>query len=421
MRNRKGSQHCEKMALYNATSRVVPIISSLCCALLLFTWTAFHNPSRRRLFTFSDNPSAVIPTIKTASDQNSSSNQNFTSLSTDNQSNNQERLLRHAIANLSIDMMLEFYENENNPNRSIFVDITPLVALIETALDTLGVRTVLTSFIEMHSFAGALSQELELRGMSNEFNLQVIDKTNSNGPQPFLDYKDRNNNCNGCLWWHWHYVGAVIGDKLLRDRFLLISKDSNETIIDALSFVKELRNIQRSENPDNIVFHVQHGFLWTYVITTMPDLDEYPIELAHHLCGDLISKDEPVETRTIRKNDVGRDCRHSFGHALFYVMATKDLNETKGISNLPVTTQFRPDGGFQLRESTICRAYEMCSEGAINQKLYGECVGAFRHSQGVISAPITGSETPIELRRSEKKACERKLGKSLGYNKKKFG
>jgi hypothetical protein len=230
------------------------------------------------------------------------------------------------------------------------------------------------------------------------------------GPEPIYrgipNDRDMDYQCTGCIWWLRHWLGAITADKLVRDGFLRLQKSSkDERIYDAASFLKELQRMQRVPDPDILPFHAQHGFDWHYIALTRPDLDEYPLDLAEAFCGNLLVEDEYIEAVS---NDIGRECRHGFGHAMFYILT---LRENGGLGNFSVRKQLRPYGGFVLKdEDTICEGYKIC-EQAPNQKVETECRGGMRHSAGLYDIRRNATET-AKIRGDEKKRCYSRKGPS---------
>ena len=82
--------------------------------------------------------------------------------------------------------------------------------------------------------------------------------------------------------------------------------------------------MQRIPDPDILPFHSQHGFDWHFVARTIPGLETYPTDLAEAFCGDLLERDEYVEAV---EKDMCNECRHGLGHAVYYVLAAREMNQ----------------------------------------------------------------------------------------------
>lgn len=120
--------------------------------------------------------------------------------------------------------------------------------------------------------------------------------------------------------------------------------------------MKELQRMERLEIFDIMVFHSQHGFTWHYLAKEMPNLSSYPMELAKDFCGELLGKKHEFMEHV--QDDMARECRHGFGHGVFYVKALQQL----GVSgkSYSASQQFRPGAGFLLKESLLCESYQIC-------------------------------------------------------------
>jgi hypothetical protein len=145
--------------------------------------------------------------------------------------------------------------------------------------------------------------------------------------------------------------------------------------------MRELQRMQRMEDAEISTHHVGHGFTWHYLAGTMDRIKTYPLIMAHEFCGDLLWKDE-YQARL--NNDIGRECRHGFGHAVFNVLR---MRETGGLKAYSVRKQVRPASGFQLSDKSICEGYRIC-EDAPNDKTMSQCLGGLRHSDKLVNSGI---------------------------------
>ena len=292
--------------------------------------------------------------------------------------------VRLQLAATSIDMMQK--DTLAAANQSQIIDIGPLYNLIDSALDELGVQGVYIDLFESRAFVDMVNKAAKSMGVEN-LKVSFMKKTDA---QPVVAYQgvpnDRtlNNLCSGCKWWLNHFVGAITAEKLLREGSLRLAQGSAEAITDASSFMKELQRIERSKEPDIMVFHAQHGFIWQYLATKKPNLDEYPLEEAIAFCGELLYKDEYIGAVS---NDMGRDCRHGFGHGVYFTLALQQmkLSADSAAFNMLQSARFqvRPSAHFFLNEEYICKASKICN-GAPNEKSLQECKGGFRHSVRIL-------------------------------------
>jgi hypothetical protein len=322
--------------------------------------------------------------------------------------------LRFDIATVSIEMMQN--DTIEEAKQSHFVDISPFVDLVEEALDTVGMRGVYVELFESRSFAETVTTAARAKGLLN-FYVEVDHKPDK---QPSFKYTGIPNNrtfavdatlCTGCLWWLRHWVGAITADKLVRDGSLLLDTfdESPRRLYDAASIMKELQRIasprastettHKLHHPDILPIHAMHGFVWHYVTITRPDLDDFPLDIAQDLCGDLLWEDEYVADLS---TGVGIDCRHAFGHAVFYTLAVKEI----GPKNFSVRKQFRPAGGFVLSEDSMCKGYEIC-KGAPNEKTHQQCKGGIRHSYRIVGLQDTSDEAEQAVAEQENRCRKR--------------
>jgi len=322
--------------------------------------------------------------------------------------------LRFDIATVSIELMQN--DTIEEASKSHFVDISPFVDLVDVALDTVGIRGVYIELFESRSFAETVTAAAKAKGL-HDFYVEVDHKPDK---QPSFTYFGVPNNrefpvdaslCTGCLWWLRHWVGAITADKLLRDGSLRLDNTSSEIrLYDAESVMKELQRIglprastkesQKLHHPDILPIHAMHGFAWHYVTMTRPDMDAYPLDIAQNLCGDFLWEDGYVADLS---TGVGNDCRHAFGHALFYVLA---MRETGGPDNFSVRKQFRPAGGFVLSDDSMCEGYRIC-KGAPDENTYKECKGGMRHSYRIVGLQDMSDEAKQAEGKRENRCNER--------------
>lgn len=179
--------------------------------------------------------------------------------------------------------------------------------------------------------------------------------------------------CHGHLWWLRHILGTVVADQLLVKGSLPLDVEENTTITSPWEYLEEMRRLARSDYPDPLHFHSQHGFAWEWLARKRPNIDSFPLDMLNEFCGDLVWKDEWVEDQ---KNDIGRECRHSFGHALYYNLAAQELGANY---NITAKNTLRVASNFYLSEESICKVEEICL-GSPNKGTLGQCRGGFRHS-----------------------------------------
>lgn len=305
--------------------------------------------------------------------------------------------MRREIAKESFRMMMSDTEETSS---SPTVDISPMIALMKEAITTLGIRKVHEDLLTIESFGGALleaAKELGIRGF------RTVSGRPSDDGQPFIHYTGIPNNrnyvgmtgsCHGHLWWLWHYMGSVVADLLLNaEQQIFLDVNQESILMSPLEYLEELRRLQRSDYPDPGQFHAQHGFVWHYLALKQPNLGWYPIELLNEFCRDLVWKDEFVKDQN---NDIARECRHSFGHAFYYILAKAEHPEL----NISLTNTLRPASNFTLSDDIICKVERICIS-APNIRTRNECRGGFRHSYKLYSAYTEGMEEALVERHAK--------------------
>ncbi len=293
---------------------------------------------------------------------------------------------------------LEVFKGDTAESRTaepIYLDIHPLVDLVDEALDTIGVRGVYEQVFGTYQLVVAYNDAARETGFSNSFKASL-----RKGDQGLSEkYVGMRNVEMGSAWWLRHWLGAITADKLLRDGSLRLDDKTEDRLHDAPAFMKELQRMMRVKHPDILPFHAQHAFDWHLVSTTRPDMDKYPMDLAEAFCGDLLENDEYVEHVN---NDIGRECRHGFGHAVYYVLARRQLGHQ------PVNLQFRTASGFTLSDENICTAYKICDKAPTNDKTKQQCRGGFRHSWWMVELGNFTKEWEEEAERARKR-CDSML------------
>jgi hypothetical protein len=307
--------------------------------------------------------------------------------------------LRFDLAAISIDMMKS--DMATDANSSKFIDIGPLCDLVESALEEFGIWGVFRELLEANKFIESLTAAAEAKDVHG-FSVKL---NQTEGKQPSIQYTGVPNDrefyenqvlCNGCKWWLDHYVGAVSADVFMRKGSLKLDRQGEQSISDAAAIVHELQKMQRLEDADISTHHVGHGFTWQYLAVTMDRLNSYPLIMANEFCGDLLWKDE-YHSRL--NNDIGRECRHGFGHAVFYVLV---MRENGGLEAYSVRKQVRPASGFRVSNKSMCDGYEIC-KGAPNDKTWLECIGGLRHSYLLVDEGV--DRKPFNF----KKNCEKRV------------
>lgn len=231
--------------------------------------------------------------------------------------------------------------------RSKTMEIESLCTLIDFALDTLGVRGVI---LELFSY--------------NLAKYHIKDDAFEKKEKSLCNKATNKHHGVGCgmhtIWWLDHYVGATMADELVRDGKLLLdgsinSRDKKNYVHSSVEFMTELHRLQeRVYLPNDHSFHMSHGFVWQYVLMTQPDLQSYPVELASQFCSKYLGSHRKTGKGSAIKS-IGAECYHSFGHAVFALVASRQ-EAKEGTKLVSARTQFTPMSGFQLSDEAICEA-----------------------------------------------------------------
>lgn len=175
---------------------------------------------------------------------------------------------RFRLALVAAAVKLKEQDDDNNSKNSLMVDVGPLLDLISLGLDTFGVEPMYTEVF--HDIEWYFPNDW-YRPKSEE----KEERCNWHGIG--CDWYD--------LWWIWHYVGTVSAEKMIKEKSLLLDGITGKRVDSAVDFMNEIHRIQEQPYVTRMSFHGEHGFIWHYLASTMPDLDSYPTRLAHDFCS----------------------------------------------------------------------------------------------------------------------------------------
>jgi len=106
---------------------------------------------------------------------------------------------------------------------------------------------------------------------------------------------------------------------------------------------------------------------------TRPGLkDGYPMDLLREWCVDYV--DAGIWSYNL-DTDLGRECRHAFGHGIFYAVAKASLDK----EHQSARVQFRPhmyDTSKELQD----KMFKICNDAPLNKLTMTECRGGIQHS-----------------------------------------
>lgn len=192
------------------------------------------------------------------------------------------------------------------------------------------------------------------------------------------------------VWWTYHYIGAIVTDMLLLEQELLWDGSSGERIITAstdteamdTSMAILLGKIQHLQATlpylTQASFHTEHALIWRYVEKSSGRLSStYPWELAFKFCRGDGSRTKGIVGRPVGKG-VDHECFHGFGHAMFYAVASKQLQklqEDHTDIELHGSEQEKqpflvlaPHSGFSLSPESYCDVYELCRGASLSKE-----------------------------------------------------
>ena len=276
------------------------------------------------------------------------------------------------------------------------IDIGPLYDIVDRALDEVGFRRTFLELFETYSFALAtLTAAVDIGAKRDYLTIQinhvkgerpeaVYSRVLKNETQigPTDRYPGETGVCTGCLPALHHWVGAIAAEKFVNEGSLLLDTTSGKRLRSARDVIAELQRMTREESPPDMVpFHSQHGFLWQYIPTVDHDFvhnNSYPIDTMAEICGPLIW--DVRENRTmgiIPKLDVSKECLHGAGHAVYYVVANKQMKREQ--KEWSARRQLRARGGFVLTDDNLCEAGRICAS-APTPRMYHQCRGGLMHA-----------------------------------------
>ncbi|KAG7361474.1 hypothetical protein IV203_036575 [Nitzschia inconspicua] len=267
---------------------------------------------------------------------------------------------RVKMANIALDMEQHRHNHQKEIEEqaamgNYTMDISPLYDLISEMIDVIGVRGIIFD---------CLSDEYD-------YFLYYPDKPSM--------YCGSHHGVGDCLeheaWWFYHYTGAIIADKFLRDGKGKILWDgvTGQYVDSFAKLIEGIQHFQQLPRVNEASFHVEHAILWHFLASVMPDVSEYPSDIADTLCR----WDSDIRVNRIKGRGVGKglthECYHGIGHAAFYVVAKRQARRTA----TNVTDQ-------KLREGNATNFSNMMFRGTISSRDKGQQI-----QMGTINATIS--------------------------------
>ncbi|KAL3908581.1 MAG: hypothetical protein SGARI_002995, partial [Bacillariaceae sp.] len=254
------------------------------------------------------------------------------------------------------------YKHQIQNYQNYTIDVSPLVQIVTAAIETVGVRGVLFDVLnDDFDYFLYLPEKPSYKCLKEHGVGKYCTATES--------------------WWLYHFVGAIIADHFVKNTNS--RNNSNGILWDGItqhriaSMEELLHSIQRFQqmpyvNPAS--FHSEHAIIWQYLAYAEPKLAKYPQDMVLQFCRyEFAGRSSAGFARTVGKG-IDHECYHGFGHAMYYVVAKRQMKRDMGNSlgstsqkRMPTTTpqmpariQIRPNSGFELDEQGMCQVYQLC-------------------------------------------------------------
>ena len=146
--------------------------------------------------------------------------------------------------------------------------------------------------------------------------------------------------------------------------------DGEARIATAAELIAEIQAVQRLADADFAAVGAEHAAIWHLVGARGGELTDYPRDQAALWCHGMTE-------HFVRAGDsaaMGRECRHAFGHAVFYNVALRPF----GAYGREACHQFRPYS-YTLDAASLARATAIC-DGAQTDALRSDCKDGVSHS-----------------------------------------
>lgn len=215
------------------------------------------------------------------------------------------------------------------------VDISPIYDVVAEAVDTIGVKGLVFDVFtpELNDWYGLEEDDACMGSIMHGYNCAHYG-----------------------VWWFYHYVGGILGEKLVQEGTLLWDPMTRQECTDFFDLQERIHEREELPFAWEMSFHVQHGLLQYYTLKYMPDMMEFPTQLVYDFCGRW------VHDTTVLDNgkQIGFSCEHGFGHMIFTLVANRQIDPT-GKYPLNARRQVKPNSGFELNHESLCRVHRICS------------------------------------------------------------
>jgi hypothetical protein len=214
-------------------------------------------------------------------------------------------------------------------------DISPLYDVVDDALDTIGVKGIVF--------------DVFFEGLEEYYDLEEDEDCLEASGHGYMCAHYGN-------WWFYHYTGAIIGDKMIKEGRLLWDGITGEYVDDFFVLQEKIHIRQQLPYIWENSIHVQHGLLWHYASQYMPDMTEFPTQLVYDWCGKWVHEEFPLPS--VEGKKIGFACVHGFGHMVFYIAARRQI----GADKYPLTArrQIKSMSGLELNHESLCLIRRIC-------------------------------------------------------------
>ena len=282
-------------------------------------------------------------------------------------------------------------QNEAAAGKGPLLDIRDLSFAFHSAFLEGGARGLL-DLLSLRQIRQAMLEEIERLGIANATNAASIIRlapkaqiglwydpefladhgyTWAAALKPPHDYQTlgKLSMVQGSLWWIRHWAGEYLAEQMRKSPH-----------IDAAAVIWWTQQQQRCRGADFVSVAVEHAVIW-YVIASerLISGEVFPTTLVDKWCH-RYSVGWGEWLPTVR-TDLGRECRHATGHAVYYSIAMRDRpsQQLHGFSSFQHTLRVGGAAGLQLDSDEVALGIRICAN-ASHPSLVSDCYNGLFHS-----------------------------------------
>jgi hypothetical protein len=293
---------------------------------------------------------------------------------------------RTHLANVSLDMLLEAsHRIRSHTTQPLQLDLSPVCAIFEKALQLGGLRGVMTSFLETHTFKAAFDKAAQARFLPVKTSIEDHRHDNDVTIHYEADFVSTSY-LDGSLYSLRHWLGMFLAEKIFEGPISLHGEVhehrggyANKTV----DLMRELNGALEAPGAyESNMNSMVHGVSWHLVALTMesePTFEQYPLDLARKLCTeDVMDTDrfqgaDPSDLPHPEKDGFFQAaCLHAFGHGVYYALAYKELS-MKASACKPLYPH-----GYTMSQETATLADRICNTAPDPER--NMCLHGLRHS-----------------------------------------